>query len=66
MIDKKATELTEGQKEIKQTLSNDKHIIWLGAADAGKTFSLATVVEQSKTCWISKLRVHSKQKAADF
>lgn len=46
----KATELTEGQKNaIVETLtSREKHIAWLGVAGAGKTFSLATVVEQAK------------------
>jgi DNA primase catalytic core len=67
LIDK-ATELTEGQKEaIKQTLSTtDKHIIWLGAAGAGKTFSLSTVVEQAKLAGYQVEGFAQNKKAADI
>ncbi len=63
----KATELTEGQKEaIKQTLlTTDKHIAWLGVAGAGKTFSLATVVEQAKRAGYDVAGFAQNKKAAD-
>lgn len=42
--------LTCGQEEAirKTLLSTEKHMIWLGVAGAGKTFSLRTVIEEAQ------------------